>query len=523
MNRLSIAVAVLFAAVSWSIGQSEPPNRVRSAVESDVAMVRVMDAASNQPIRFGTAFIVHDDGELLTLTTAAHVVASAIEDANQYVEVRFDGQDRWVAAGNSGVLGSEDLDLATIHVKRSRASSLEGRRGAKLPVAAAPERAGEVWVYGYDTDTNEGVWRKCWVARQDGDAVLLDGRGIKAGYSGGVVVSSLGPVAMMSARGPGNADHRSISFLSIAAALSGSGVDHALVRNPASDALQHCLDRGLSIAGYCLDYRARGFAYQFWAAVELDTAASGSFSGIVYTGDQPGQLNRVAFVPGAATVTARFTVPLKWNNNGIGAMPSTEVELELSETPVIDGFVLLKADVGDRHLYFAIPSGSKEMLFSRALLGAVQPGRDHAVLPSGIEHTVSGDALWNNENHPFVSRVTDNGHTSLLEFSLPANLVRDEPVTISGMHTVPDDLRRRRGWAEKVPELSSIVVHLETIRDTTIAQAPLGDDGKLFVIRASEAPDEKLRLRFGRDPELLTNGASTFISTLTVEYDSLRP
>jgi hypothetical protein len=501
--------------------QSEPPNRVRVAIEEDVALVRVVQRTTGEAIRHGTALIVHDDGETLTLVTADHVIKAANESANQSVEVRFFGRDLWVTIGESASLGEAGLDLAMLQVDRRRSPFGRARRGATLPVSQTPADQARVWVRGYDRDTGEAAWRTCWVSRSEGDLVLLNGRGIAPGYSGGVVVSQLGPVGMVTERGPGNSNHRAISYLAIAEALSEIGLDHALVRNPANDALQRALDTQLAVAFYVVDYSNITHGYQYWSAMTIDSVDAGRYSGVVYNGERPRQPNHVDLVPGPTNVKASFTIALSWNMNGNGTMPGTELLFEPVSSLLIDGFVVLRADMGDKVCFLAIPTESSELLLARSILQAVPPGGTFADLPPGIGHTVREDIRHRQTVTPFSAVVYDVPTGDRLEFRLPSGLVRDEPVTITGRHLFPDEMRRGRR-ENVVAAAPQTTVRVETLTDEVLDETVLGEDGGTFTLRLTDVPGDSLRLRFTNEKSIFVNGSRTSISTVIVKYDALR-
>jgi len=523
MKRILWIVAFLFmgGVPERAPAQSEPPLRVRTAVEQDTALVRILDRRTHEPIRFGTAYIIKDDGKVLFLATAQHVLKGAADNPNQSIELQFFGQDLWVSASKATPMQPPELDLAMIEVPRRFASFGTSRRGAALSVNPAVEPGTIAWVYGHDPSFERAVWRECWIKARRGVVIPFDGGGVVGGFSGGVLVSSLGPVAMVTERGPNSTQNQAISYLDIADTLSQAGIEHALIRNPANDALDHAAKTGLTIAFYAEFFYPNG-VYRYWSAAEMSSAEAGAYSGTVYNGHAPGEPNTVTLTPTATTVEAVFSTELIWDSNGRGGFPTKTLVFTPTSTPVIEDMVLLKSESEGVVCYLAIPTGSREFLMARTIIEHVKPGQSFASLPRGIELTDKKDLSKANREIPFVNTIEDQGVNAQREFSLPQRLVRHQPITVTGVHLVPDAWRRNQKHIEKEQTLSGTRVLVETLAQRLLDETTLGHDEQAFVLRVLEVPDENLVIRFQNASPVLRNGAYSMIADVLVDYDALR-
>jgi hypothetical protein len=370
-NRLGkygfAALALGFAAAGNAMAADVPAD-VRAQIEKHAVAVRVIEKATRAPVDYGSGMIVGEKDGRFAILTAAHVLYPEGLAADEIqIEVQFVRRSEWNAVTRPVVVPAEDLDAAVVEVDVALSPFEPNSIGTRMTLSPPSmfDEHREAWAYGYDVDEKKHVWLEGATTVVDEAHVYFNADDLKRGYSGGVLVSSLGPIGVITAAGPNNRNHEAIFLSALAPVLQQGGIACALSAQPVLDAMINLMERELTAGLFIWDESERLMG--FWAAVRLTAREGMRFDGDVL-GPSNGAACALTWEPGGLRA--------EWGDDGGGVRWSGS-RFELSSlaafTPtdevVVDGFIVLQAIAPDVIAYLALPIGFSELAGS-ALIAA---------------------------------------------------------------------------------------------------------------------------------------------------------
>lgn len=507
---------ILFVCHGYS--QTEPPERVRLEIEEDTVAIRLFDPTNSIEIGVGTGYIVGDDGDVLTVLTANHVISKSRVDSDLEILVRFYGRDVWVDAYLDSPVYESD-DVATLSIRRTSSRFGNTPRGRSLSINPPPENDGALWVYGYDKDLEEMVWASGVFISATNSSMDYNARQVREGYSGAVVVSKLGPVAMAIKRGGGGRGHQSLRIDHISGLLHEKNIAFDLQENPAAIALAHVANTGLTMAMHVFDLDD-GSA--FWTGIRIQSKLDDDgYDADLITGEMVGKAHISANKNGI-TVTI-LDQDLRWNIRGnFPKLTDRELHFWPTAEVVKDDFVILKAETTRGKVYIAIPTGNTEYLMSRVFVENTNKNSEKPNLDSWVKEVAriseASRLKVDSTDQPFTLLL--NNHFGKIIISAPRSIHQDEHFVISCGLRLSDEFRSIDNITDKLPRYRNI--RMETTQsDGNGVKAYLQLDGNIAMCRNQPLVGIST-LMFPLESRTFSGQDYLLLTDLLISYDSLK-
>lgn len=357
-------------------------------VERRMVAVRIIDAAMNDVIAYGSGMIIGERDGAFFITTAKHVIAPAdMKPGDFHIEVRFFRRDEWIRLTQTPkVSDKHDLAVLVAPVKLSpfEAQTLE----STLPVAAvdAQTQLKDLAIFGVDVDDKRAMKQRSGsLAGVDGGRITFDAADVKPGWSGGIVLNELGLVGMIVTEGSGNKGHQALAFTALLDDLKAMNVPLSVRTEPLIAALDGVLKNALAIAVFTWDESSPQKLIGEWGALRLTAQDGLKFSGDLITVRAGG--GPCILEPRGSEIIATLPARLIWrsvNQND----PPTQAFSTTSDI-AIRGMIVLKCVATRATTYLAIPTGESEMLGAAILRIAAGIDWQRVTLPAELMHGFS--------------------------------------------------------------------------------------------------------------------------------------
>lgn len=501
------AILLVFACGARS-ASAQPASQLRSDIENIAVSVRVWDSTRNVNRAVGSGFVIADDGRTLTVVTAGHVVRSARGMADRHVQVLFHGARRWLDTDLAEPLPAIDgveLDLAVLTLPR-RSAPIAGREPiAQMMLSPDPSPGDPLWSLARDVNSEVLSWRDGTANQVHSTELSFDGRTIEPGCSGGILLSTTGPVGLITQEGSQGSGHRAIRIATILQHLAAQNLSLIISKDPLGDALANTFQRQLAIGLFIWSPKTGAQTRSSWAAIELTDAGSNRYEGTIVS-TEGGAPCAFEFVDGSWVL--RITGATRINQNPPIHL-SGSIALRAQSEVTLPGFVVMNLDHDEAGLQLAIPLRNTEMLAARALMS--NRSGNKAVLTTQDEQRVIGMWVVNRDRRvrgvfpPFVLNL---GPGTSLSFTLERRHHRSQEVRLVGELVDVDMLRTRTQTYDRAM--------IEQWRSIDLQVMPIGGDkAEAFVTSMSKRGPIEIIMQpdAGRfvlcHPGLITQGNSS--------------
>ena len=528
MRMMSMVILVLLSmciGIRVAHAQAEPPYWIRVLAEEESVTVRVFDIVEGRATSTGSGFVAYDDGDTLTLLTAKHVVAAALEAPNASVEVRCFGRGYWLPV--TDCVPMPDDDLAVMTMERRFSPFDDTLRATSIPVAPAIGTPA-AWLFGYSYLSDRLEWRELFATELGDSRVTLRGRSLAHGFSGSLIVTGAGRLALLTDRGPNAQGHVGITCWHIADVLENMGIDASLDQNAAFVALDHSLNNQLTIGMFTIDKSEprKDRLRTFWGLLDLEqyNTDTGAFVGSALTGESGDVRPRRSLRVTRDSIVGSLNHSHHWTSNGRGRLDELELVYDVDGEYTDEQFLVLRAETSHATTYLAIPRGSSELLVTRSMATASTERGTHVDWPREADFPLQhgGDFSRDGRIPAFMNVFKTPPTFSALEFRIPRSISLGAPITISGRPVLTQENLRHSKADEHLKRISKTIVRVRnTLSGEILGETSLGQDGGQFAMRISEPPDETLSLEFYEESRVLSNGRSSLVTFLEIEYEGL--
>lgn len=387
MPSVGVACTVLIAAIAMLVTARSAVARdddvtLREDVERRMVAVRVLDAAMNDVIAYGSGLIVGErDGEFF-ITTARHVISPPnLKPEEYFIEVRFFRRDEWIRLKQPPLASaSRDLAVLIAPVKYSpyEPQTLE----STLPVAAvdAQTRLKDVTIFGVDVENKREMRQGAGaIANVDGEKIIFDAADVQPGWSGGVVLNEVGLVGIIVTEGSGRKGHQALAFAALLDELKTMNIPLQVRSEPLLAALAAAQKNGLALGMFVWDQSSAQKASGEWAAIRLT-----SQDGLRFTGEclsLRGGGAACTLEPRGSEIVATLPARLLWRV--AQNEPPTRTFSSTSDCSARGMLALKCADAGFI-AYLAVPTARCELLGSAILRTAAGNDWTRISLPPDV-------------------------------------------------------------------------------------------------------------------------------------------
>ena len=271
-----------------------------------------------------------------------------------------------------------------------------------------------------------------------GDGVgIFDANNVVGGFSGGVLVSDLGIIGLTVKAGPDGKGHEALLLAPLLAAVKDKGGVVLVETNQALAALERLFTRQLIGALDVWDFRDRaGRGQAFWVAL-----VPKEHIGDRFTFDAITPRGRVAaeVVADGAGLSMTLAADLDGLAKGPVGLVRGTYRMEVDPAVLIPGFIVLKGKLDKQTVYFALPTGSAEMVVARGLAEAANadgPPRINDETANALR--LGALPYLDGVPKPFSVVV---GLECAIEFRTPAANHRQEAVGVAGSLFLPAGTR----------------------------------------------------------------------------------
>ncbi len=466
-------LTALTVCLTFAYAQDRPPQALERAVQNQSVVVRLFDPREQEAISTGTGFLIYksdddrDSGaDYLHYATAAHVIDGHDDDPAWEVQVRFFGERRWLPA-EIEFQSDADKDIAVLAVARVGTPIARG----EMDMLNSSPNTGvwkNVWTLGYDRTADELVFRRLLTSVNKGEIVGFEGDGLDAGFSGGVVVSPLGRIALLQARGDRGRSHRGISVKAVANTLDAANVGHSLGENIVLYALHNARQKDLAITLYCLVERGKNYD-QFWAAIDLDQELRGGAitGGCLTGGGKPKDVRTAEFAVSETGTSLTRSQALQWQpGRSSYSIQDRTLQFAIDQSVSVRDSIVLRSNTSAGIVYMAIPANGTELVPGRALVSSTSRSGDFADLSAWkspgifLKQGANARGIVNGDFVPFSFFVSAKHGQSRFPFGVDVKLSRNQSIVVAGQWLLPDTLRthknsdRPQQWSWSVSSLS---------------------------------------------------------------------
>ena len=371
-----LAACIALASLGPASQGPLPELDLRRSVERSTVAIKIYNTRLDREVETGAGSIVADDGEWLTISTAAHVLARA-KAKDVRVRVLAHKHVVWIEAETIGNLPPADAeateDVGFLRIKRGLTEFAEGAPlgGVTFAPASAVEAGVPCWAYGYDLDNGGMRWASGRVTGLRGRAIEFNAPEVRPGWSGGPLVIGLGPIGMTLRRTSVGGGGLGVTRQRIAEIAEGQSIPFSVGGDPVLDALCSAQELGRPLA---ISWHKE----QRWIAIELTEHDGRRFLGtwVTYGGADDGFEGGLRGTLQLDARGDRVEIQLEDSEGGNIPLPSERglLTMRASAVPSVVGHVVLTSDQYDA-VHLAVPTGDCELLAARQLLAAASAGR----------------------------------------------------------------------------------------------------------------------------------------------------
>lgn len=374
-------VSLAMLLISRSASAHDDDITLADDIERRMVAVRIVDAAMNDVIAYGSGMIIGErEGEFF-ITTAKHVITpTGMKPEEFHIEVRFFRRDEWIRL-TQPAKASEKRDLAVL-IAPVKLSPYEPRTlETTLPVAAvdALPQLKDVAIFGVDVEDKRTIKRRAGtLANVDGEKIIFDAADVKPGWSGGIVLNELGLVGMIVSEGSGKSGHQALAFTALLDDFKAMNVPLSVRTEPLLAALDSVRKSGLAIAVFTWDESSPQRLVGEWGAIRLVAQDGLKFTGDLVTVRSGGA--PCVIEPRGSELVATFPARLLWRNTSQNDPPART--FSTTSDVAITGMIVLKCVVPKAVTYLAIPTGRSEMLGAAIVRAAAGNDWTRVALPN---------------------------------------------------------------------------------------------------------------------------------------------
>ena len=532
------AIMMAFGGGVVSAQPAEPVNdRVRAFIERNTVVLEVFDVGADANIANGTAFVIGQNGDVLVLGTAEHVLEkyrAAIRDQLE-VEVRA-----WVespreffrvsvAAPHDGELGTP-VDFCALAASSTEALKYINPVLDKPLIAPVPTRDSQaVYSYGWDREKRRLSWcQRGWVRRVTDSSIEFVASQVLKGRSGSLLCSGSGAFGMIRARGGHGRVNRAVPLSLIAELVERSGHPGMFASSEAAERLEFAYDERLLIGVYGIEKIPLETTFQpVWYVIELEETIDSGYRGKIHSSTVSAP---VVIEPTPAGLSLRVERTVGWVELGErGKVPGGSYEWEQAPDQALDGMLVMRCEhrrtfehdptrTVSVDLWMALPQRRQELLASRMLMSNKDLFRyggnyQNEMIDLFVNRGAIGSGAVQKKVRPFTN-VMYASRSTQCELVIPGRVHRDRRVELFGRVLWPDFAKQH--WPTEREPARSFSLDATALPAHSAARVTLDHAGDEFRVSWIQR-DEIAELRFSQATH--TAYAMLFMEGAILRYD----